>query len=55
MKGVVVETERKGRTVSCSDAWIAASAIRHSIPLVTHDAKDFRNISGLQIITEWSA
>ena len=49
---VVAERERKGRPILCADAWIAACAIRHSISLVTHDLNDFKDIEGLNIITE---
>lgn len=41
-----------GRIVPANDLWIAVCAIRHSIPLVTHNAKDFEGIPGLQLITE---
>jgi len=33
------------------DWWIAACAIRHGLPLVTHDSKDFDGIEGLTVIT----
>lgn len=49
---VLVERERLGRPISLSDAWIAACAIRHATPLVTHNGKDFESISILQMITE---
>jgi tRNA(fMet)-specific endonuclease VapC len=49
---VATERERAGRRISCNDAWIAASALRHEIPLVTHNAKDFQQITSLDIITE---
>lgn len=49
---VLVERERMGRPISFNDAWIAACALRHNTPLVTHNGKDFESISGLQIITE---
>ena len=49
---VLVECEGKGRPISSNDAWIAACAVRHSVPLVTHDAKDFECISDLKLITE---
>lgn len=42
----------KGRPVASNDLWIASSAIRHSIPLVTHNAKHFASIRGLRVITE---
>ena len=40
-----------GRPVSPQDAWIAATALRHQIPLITHNAKDFEAIENLEIIT----
>ncbi|MFA4910306.1 MAG: type II toxin-antitoxin system VapC family toxin [Desulfobacteria bacterium] len=49
---VLVERQRLGRPISFNDAWIAACAIRHGTPLITHNSKDFESISGLQIITE---
>lgn len=49
---VMAERRRLGRPISPSDAWIAASALRHDIPLVTHNARDFTQISGLTVITE---
>lgn len=42
----------KGRPIAPSDAWIAASALRHGIPLVTHNYRHFANIPELQLITE---
>lgn len=50
---VVTERERKGRQINLHDAWIAACAVRHTVPLVTHNASDFEDITGLQIITEY--
>lgn len=49
---VLAERERLGRPISFSDAWIAACAIRHKTPLVTHNSRDFELISDLQMITE---
>ena len=43
-----------GRNAPANDLWIATCAIRHSIPLVTHNVKDFVGIPRLQIITEAS-
>ena len=48
---VVVERERAGRPIDWPDAWIAATAVWHRIPLVTHDA-NFHGIAGLQVLTE---
>ena len=41
-----------GRVVPTNDLWIATCAIRHSIPLVTHNFKDFDGIPRLHVITE---
>ncbi len=49
---VRAERERKGLPISCADAWIAACAVRHGIPLVTHNTADFGEISNLQVISE---
>ncbi|MGL5941869.1 MAG: type II toxin-antitoxin system VapC family toxin [Waterburya sp.] len=45
------ERQAIGRPFSAQDAWIAATALRHDLPLVTHNAKDFQNIPKLQILT----
>ncbi len=42
-----------GRPTSSNDAWIGACALRHGTPLVTHNARHFRGIPGLELITEW--
>jgi len=49
---VAVARERLGRRMSFNDAWIAACAVRHNVSLVTHNAKDFVEIDGLEVITE---
>ncbi len=46
------EAGKNGTPVSVADAWIAATALAYSIPLVTHNYKDFKDISDLQIISE---
>ena len=45
------ERQATGKAISPQDAWIAATAIRHNLPLVTNNAKDFQNIIKLQVIT----
>jgi len=40
-----------GRPIGWPDAWIAATALWHRIPLVSHDG-DFEGIAGLELITE---
>ena len=42
--------QNTGRVISPQDAWIAATALRHDLPLVTHNIKDFREISNLRLI-----
>lgn len=46
------EAIRKGRPISTADAWIAATALAYSIPLVTHNYKDFKNVAGLTVVTK---
>ncbi len=40
-----------GRPISPQDAWIAATALHHGIPLVTDDDGDFAGIQGLEVRT----
>ncbi len=49
---IAAERKRKGRPISSTDAWIAACAVKHRVPLVTHNARDFEEISGLNIVSE---
>lgn len=49
---LVAERSRVGNPIALNDAWIAACAVRHGVPLVTHNEKHFREISGLDLITE---
>lgn len=43
---------RRGRPVGVADAWIAATALLHGMPLVTHNREHFMEIEGLEVITE---
>ena len=43
---------KAGRSISPQDAWIAATARRYSLTLVTHNPNDFQQIPGLTLITE---
>jgi tRNA(fMet)-specific endonuclease VapC len=47
---VTAARRRIGKPISCGDAWIAATALRHGLPLVTHNASDYAELPGLQII-----
>lgn len=42
----------RGRPMSLQDSWIAATALRHGMPIVTHNRRHFENIPGLTVITE---
>ena len=48
---ISVERKRIGRPIECGDCWIAACAIRHRMPLVTHNTSDFEHIAGLELLT----
>ena len=49
---IIESGRRKGRPIQPGDAWIAATALLHSLPLVTHNRKDFAGVDGLTIISE---
>jgi tRNA(fMet)-specific endonuclease VapC len=49
---ICAERQRLGRPISVQDAWVAATAVRHGCPLVTHNRHDFSGISGLAIVSE---
>jgi tRNA(fMet)-specific endonuclease VapC len=40
----------EGRLLGGNDLWIAASSLRHGLPLVTGDAAAFRRVEGLEVI-----
>lgn len=46
---ICVERQRLGEPISVQDAWIAATALRHGCPVVTHNRGDFANIMGLTV------
>jgi tRNA(fMet)-specific endonuclease VapC len=48
-----IRVGRRRHPISSEDAWIAATALAHSCPLVTHDASDFQGIVGLKILTAY--
>ena len=45
-----IRWERRRQTIAVDDAWIAATARTHGLPLVTHNPKDFREIEGLEVV-----
>ncbi len=48
---LVTEQAKLGRTLGFADAWIAATALRHSLPIVTHNKKHFEKVPGLEVIS----
>lgn len=41
---------REGRLPGSNDLWIAATALRHELPLVTRDGEHFGRVEGLEIL-----
>lgn len=52
---IKAEAASKGRSISPNDLWIAACAIRHSIPLVSNNRKHFEGIPELVLRSETQA
>lgn len=46
---LVAQLHESGRKVPINDSWIAATAIRHKVPVVTQD-RDYAAFSGLEVI-----
>lgn len=46
---------RNGRPIQTADGWVAATALLHGIPLVTHNSKHFLGVDGLQVVSESTA
>lgn len=49
---LLAQRQRDGVPIAPNDAWIAACAVRHAVPLVTHNAKHFGGVTKLTVITE---
>ncbi|MFV0338723.1 MAG: type II toxin-antitoxin system VapC family toxin [Chthoniobacterales bacterium] len=41
----------KGSLIGANDLWIAATALRHEMPLVTRNVREFSRISSLQVLS----
>jgi tRNA(fMet)-specific endonuclease VapC len=42
---------RNGRPIQTADARVAATALLHNVPLVTHNAKHYAGVDGLTVIS----
>jgi tRNA(fMet)-specific endonuclease VapC len=47
---ITVAAQERGCRIDVADAWIAATAVRHGVPLVTHNRGDYVGVPGLQLI-----
>ena len=45
------ESRRKGRQMSSADAWVAATALVLSVPLVTNNPRDYRHLDRLVLVS----
>ena len=50
-----IRAARSAQPIAVDDAWIAATARGHGLPLVTHNPTDFAGIPGLDLVTEYVA
>ena len=46
-----VAAQTVGRRIECADAWIAATALLYTAPLVTHNRADYLGVPGLTLIS----
>jgi tRNA(fMet)-specific endonuclease VapC len=49
---IAADCHRRGRPREHNDLWIAATALRHDLPLVTHNRRHFDDIPDLTVISE---
>jgi tRNA(fMet)-specific endonuclease VapC len=45
------ELRTAGKLIGTNDLWIAATSIRHDVPLVTANVAEFRRVEGIQILS----
>lgn len=48
---VTVAAQSVGRRIECADAWIAAAALMHDVPLITHNRSDYLGVPELKLIS----
>ena len=49
---VMEDARRNGRPIQTADAWVAATALLHDIPIVTHNRKHYIGVDNLIVISE---
>lgn len=49
---ITAEASGNGTPIDVGDAWIAATALLHDFPLITHNRKHFEGVSGLRLVSE---
>jgi predicted nucleic acid-binding protein len=42
---------KKGRPIQTADAWIAPSALRYRLPLITNNRDDYSSVDGLALLS----
>jgi predicted nucleic acid-binding protein len=42
---------RSGRPMECGDCWIAPCAVRHSLPLLTHNRRHYEGVPRLEVVS----
>jgi predicted nucleic acid-binding protein len=48
---VMADAKRRGRRMDAPDAWIAATALLHDAPLITHNPKDYVGAPNLTVLS----
>jgi len=43
--------QQQGKPISCGDCWIAAAALRHGLPLVSHNGDHYVDVPNLRVIS----
>jgi len=46
------QSASQGTPIGVADAWIAATALEHDIPLITNNAGHYAGVEGLTVVAE---
>jgi predicted nucleic acid-binding protein len=49
--GLVRDLRRRGELIGTNDLWIAASSLRHGLPVLTGNVDHFGRIEGLEVVS----